>query len=544
MIEHWIENIAKKIMKEFKDKEIIVGNGGLSVSGLQHVGRLRGEITLVDAVLNLLRKNGVNVKHALVLYTVDPWKGKETQLNQFKDKEEAKEYIGRPLYMVPDPYGCHNNWVEHYWEDFGNYLSYFSHEIEIVTTQQLYEENVAMQNFIKETIKKREKVIETLNKYRKRKPYPKTYIPFEPICEKCGRIDTTEVINVDLKNNVVEYVCKNCGNKGKQSLKKGKLNWRLEWVGVWKSLDVAFEPYGKDHATPGGSRDSCNDLSSNIYGFKPPFGVPYEWVGYEKDNKDMGDMGSSDFIGFTPREWIEVAEGEVLRYIYLVNQPMKRIVLNMKKIPFYTEQFDRAERIYYGIEKTKFDVNTIEIIKKSYRFALLDEPPKKPLFQLPYLHAVALVQILPEGYKNINEVIYRLKITKYIDHEPNELEIIRIKRRLILAKKWLEKYADERYKIKIIEKLSTDIVASIPKSATTMLNKLYEELKKIDWTEKNIKDAMIRVQEGKVNRDMFKAIYLIFFGKDYGPRIAPYFAIMEKDFVLKRFEEYLLLSKQ
>ncbi|RLE60530.1 MAG: lysine--tRNA ligase [Thermoprotei archaeon] len=542
MVEHWVETVAKKVEKEFGYKELIIGNGGLSVSGLQHVGRLRGEITLVDAVLQELKKKGYDVKHTLVLYTVDPWKGKETQLGQFEDKEEAKQYVGRPLYRVPDPYRCHENWVKHYWEDFGEYLENFSHEIQIITTQELYEENQRMYNFILDVIKKRDEVIETLNKYRKRKPYPKTYIPFEPICQRCGRIDTTEVLSVNFSKGTVDYTCNNCGFKGTQSLRKGKLNWRLEWVGVWKAMDVSFEPYGKDHATPGGSRDSCKDLAENIFGFKSPVGLPYEWVGYETNGKDMGDMGSSDFIGFTPKDWVEVAEGEVLRYLYLVNQPMKRIVLNLKKVPIYTEQFDRAERIYYGLEKTKLDKSTLEIIKKSYLYALLEKPSDKPLFQLPYLHAVAMIQILPAGGDIIEEAIRRLQITKYIDHSPNEDEVKRIERRLTLAKNWLMKYADDRYKIRVIDSIPKDVKNIIPKQVVNKLKELYEKLQAIEWTEENIKKAMIEVEKDGIEKEFFAAIYFIFFGREYGPRIAPYFAIMDRKFVLERFRELFELT--
>jgi hypothetical protein len=34
--------------------------------------------------------------------------------------------VGWPLIRVPDPKGCHSNWVEHYWEDFGGYLDKFT----------------------------------------------------------------------------------------------------------------------------------------------------------------------------------------------------------------------------------------------------------------------------------------------------------------------------------------------------------------------------------------------------------------------------------
>jgi len=116
----WIEKITEKIVTVFQDHDQLICNGGLSVSGLQHIGRLRGEITYVNVVVKKLREKSLNAKHTLVLYTVDAWKGKKTQLQQFPDPEEARKYIGVPLYLVPDPYGCHRNWVEHYWEDFGN----------------------------------------------------------------------------------------------------------------------------------------------------------------------------------------------------------------------------------------------------------------------------------------------------------------------------------------------------------------------------------------------------------------------------------------
>ncbi len=535
---HWVEELAEKVAKRHRGG-VFTGNGGLSVSGLQHVGRLRGEVTLVDTLLRILEEKGLETRHMLTLYTMDAWKGKEAQLRQFSDPEEAKNYVGWPLYAVPDPHGCHESWVEHYWEDFGGVLDRFARNVEVVTTKELYESNPRMKEFVSLSVgKHREKIVETINKYRGEKKLPKNYIPFQPVCEKCGRIDTTEALEVDLKNYRVKYRCRHCGHEGWQSLEKGKLNWRVEWVGVWYTLKVDFEPYGKDHATPGGSRDSCVDLAENIYGFAPPSGTAYEWVGYRVRGKDMGDMGSSDFIGFTPREWVEVAEPEVLRYLYLSAPPMRRIVLSLEEVPRYYDVFDKAERVYYGLE----EVEDSENVSKSYRYAYLSAPPPNPPFQLRYLHAVILSQLLPGGGEDIDEVIKRLRETKQLRGSLTEYDLKRIKTRIRLAKRWLEKYAPSYYRIHLVEEPPIESLKEVVDSdVEALLQQLYESLSRLDtWDEASIKEAMMGLKKTRsLERRMFKALYLGFFGKPYGPRIAPYLAMLNREAVLQRIKKML-----
>ncbi len=535
---HWIEELAEKVLSKWRG-EVFTGNGGLSVSGLQHVGRLRGEITLVDTLLRVLGEKGVETRHMLTLYTMDAWKGKEPQLSQFSDKEEARRYVGWPLYKVPDPHGCHDNWVEHYWEDFGGVLDRFARHVDVVTTKELYESNPRMKEFVLKSVTElREKVVDTINKYRGEKKLPKTYIPFQPVCEKCGRIDTTETLEVDAAGYRVRYRCRHCGHEGWQSLTRGKLNWRVEWVGVWYALKVDFEPYGKDHATPGGSRDSCVDLARNVYGFEPPMGTAYEWVGYRVRGKDMGDMGSSDFIGFTPRQWVEVAEPEVLRYLYLSVPPMRRVVLSLEEVPRYYDVYDKAERVYYGLE----EVEDGETMAKAYRYALLSEPPPRPPFQLRYLHAAILSQLLPSGGEDVEEVIERLRETKQLRGELSPEDLERIKTRIRLARRWVERYAPSYYRIKLVEEPPLEEIAGVvDDEVAALLRELYSRLESLDeWSEDKIKEAMVGLKKSKsAERRMFRALYLAFFGRPYGPRIAPYLAMLNRDVVLERIKRIL-----
>mgnify|MGYP000279972703 CR=1 FL=1 len=535
---HWIEKTVEDVVREFGERSVIVCNGGLSVSGLQHVGRIRGEITFVGTVCKILREKGYEAKHTLVLYTQDPWKGKPSQLMQFKNPEEAKSYHNYPLIRVPDPEGCHDNWVEHYWEDFGNYLDEFYEGINVVYTHELYRYNDEMKRFIIDSIVMKEKIREVINKYRGRTKLPADWIPFEPICEKCGRIGTSKVLDVDLNEYKVKYRC-SCGFEGKTSMENGKLMWRLEWVAVWRVLNVSFEPYGKDHATPGGSRDSCNDLALNVFGFNPPVGLAYEWVGYVKGGVDMGDMGSSDFIGFTPKKWLEVAEPEVLKFLYLLNPPMKRIVLSLERVPLYVDRYDRAERLYYGIEKATIPKEKLENIVKSYVYAQKGKPPKDPPYQISFLHAVALVQTIPDTDDIITEAIKRIEKTTKRKLHLSSFEIDRLKRRLTNARNWLINYAPHHYKISVLEKLSEDIITRLDPKILPLIKELYANFQNIAWEEEEIKRAMINVKRRDRKEEIlfFKTLYLVFFGREYGPRIAPYLSILDKEFVLNRLQE-------
>ena len=157
MQRHWIDELADKLYENFKKrgKNIIIFNSGLSVSGLQHVGRLRGEIIIPEVLRKLLQSRGLVVKQYLTLYTQDSWKAKEAQIKKFR--ENGAKYAGWPLIKVPDPEGCHSNWVEHYWKDFGPFIGEFTDgEIEVVTTTELYK--TKLKEFAKLVFENREKV--------------------------------------------------------------------------------------------------------------------------------------------------------------------------------------------------------------------------------------------------------------------------------------------------------------------------------------------------------------------------------------------------
>ncbi|MEM0380228.1 MAG: lysine--tRNA ligase [Desulfurococcaceae archaeon] len=538
MARHWIDDLSDRVAEELitRGKDVYVFNGGLSISGLQHIGRLRGEIIIGEVLRKILSERGFKIKQYITLYVMDEWKGKETQLRVFKNPDEAVKYTGYPLFKIPDPYDCHKSWIEHFWEDFGPFINEFTDgEIEPVYTSELY--RGIMREFVKKTFELRSKVIETLNKYRGVK-LESDYIPFHPICDKCSRINSTESIEI-IDQDKVRYRCKYCGYEGVTDISNGKLAWRIEWVGVWWCLGVDFEPYGKDHATPGGSRDSCVSLALNVYGFKPPIGLSFEWIAL-KTSDGVKDMGSSDFIGITPREWLEIAHPHVFRFIVLKTHPMKKIVIDPAEIPQYYNQYFKAERVYYGIEKI-VDEDERVILSRSYELSYpRGKPPIEPPEQVSYIHLAILSQIIPREIWS-SEGIRRLKMSGNIPDKPSDYGLKRIIEMIEKANKWVYKYGSDDLRIKLLPEPTREIIESIPLNHIDILKKIGNELEKLsDWREESIKQVLINSTSSldPVERsEFYKSFYKIFLGKTSGPRAAPLLAILGREDSLKYFRK-------
>ena len=536
--QHWIDALVQDIIEYWgADTSKIDCSCGLSVSGLQHVGRLRGEITLSNTVMQQLRNHGHKSKHYVVRYTSDEWKGKAGQLAQFPNPNEAKEYVGRRLIDIPDPQGELNGWVDHYWLDFGDYLDHFSRDTTIVSTNEIYTWP-EMHELVRFTIEHREQARNLINKYRVRNPYPEEWFPINVVCESCHRISTTTVIGVDLDAYTADYRCDGCNHEGTTTIENGKLSWRLEWAALWKVLDVGFEPFGKDHATPGGSRDSAKEIAETFYKFKPP--VPYanEWVGLIENGVDKGDMGSSDFSGFTPKTWVSVAPGVALRYIYLKNKSMKRITLGLEYIPNYIGQYERAERVYYEIDSPKAPPNEIADIRRSYELANLDPLSDTAPLQVPFLHAVLLAQVIPE------DQLPKVAITKLIEGgivskslTKNQREYI--KTRLERAKTWVLNFAPDSYRITTLSTPPKNLNQSITDELRNAYQQLLDKLDPQKWTEPAITAAMKQLTQlmpKETQRDFFRNIYQVFFGSDQGPRISALFAFSDPTLVQARLQ--------
>jgi len=79
---------------------------------------------------------------------------------------------------------------------------------------------------------------------------------------------------------------------------------------------------------------------------------------------------------------------------------------------------------------------------------------------------------------------------------------------------------------------------SLRKAATTSLRPIAALFKDIEWNAEQINAAVTdAAKDGIGNKGAFKAMYKILIGKNMGPRLGPFLASMDRQFVLDRLEQ-------
>ena len=246
----WAEKIAKQIIERdsFRFKKSPIPKidswtvkSSSSLSGVLHIGRL-SDLIRSEAVSIALEKQGFKQKFIYVTEDMDPLRKVPAGV-----PKSFEQHIGMPVSDVPDPFGCHKSYAEHFISAFFDVLDDFLFlKPKILSMRAEY----AKGNFndsIKVLLKNAESVRQIIES-KQDSDLPVQWSPWKPICEKCGKLQTTTITNVDgLK---VEYKCqdysfekftaKGCGFEGQSNLSKGvgKLVWKSEWAAQWKLWNV------------------------------------------------------------------------------------------------------------------------------------------------------------------------------------------------------------------------------------------------------------------------------------------------------------------
>jgi lysyl-tRNA synthetase, class I len=269
--------------------------------------------------------------------------------------------------------------------------------------------------------------------------------------------------------------------------------------------------------------------------FRPPMGIPYEWVGIADRGKDLGDMGSSDFLGFSPVQWVEVADPEVLRYLYVHTPIFRRIVLDLYRVDAYHDGYDQAEDRFYAGKRDAEE----EDQARSYALAQLSQPPEGKPFALSYRHAAFLAQISPQADR-VEWCLRRLRDTGILTRRLTDFETDRVRRRLEQGGRWVERYAPEN-KVVLLEQLPKEVLAQLTPEDRESLGIFAKRVDSTEWREDAIKEGMVTLtEEGNLPVDtprFFRNLYLVLVGQEKGPRAAPFLSVLDKKFVVARLLE-------
>ncbi len=512
----WVDLLASEILEARRDARHVV-NDAKSPSGRVHVGSLRGVI-LHDCVARALRDRGAPAEFLYGYDDMDPLDGLPAGF------EGLAPHMGMPLCCVPSPDPASAPSFARYCADeFTRAFNRLGATPHIYWASELYASGT-FDAAIRIALDRAQEIIEidrAISGSRKAERHP-----FQVICEACGRIGTTVVTGWD--GEQVSYACRpdkvawaqGCGCEGRRSPfgGGGKLQYVTEWAAKWHVLGVTVEGAGKDHMTRGGSYDRAGAIVEAVYGSPRPFPIPYEWflVGGRK-------MASSKGVGMPAAEFAALLRPELARFAMVRPHYRQHVDFDPggETIPLLYDEFDRAARAHAGKEPDPD-------LARTYYYAHAADPPTD-VFRIRFSRVAHLCQI-PGA--DIEAQAAREKGAPLTEEDGHELRT-----RASDARRWLESYAPEPYRIQVQEALP-QAAASLTPEQRRFLAALVP-LVEVATDGESLHGAIhaLKGEIGLAPKAAFGAIYLAFLGKDSGPQAGWFLAALDRRFVIRRLQE-------
>ncbi|MCE9644148.1 lysine--tRNA ligase [Candidatus Parcubacteria bacterium] len=522
----WADRIAESIEKD-RAKDIAAGplviRDEKTASGRVHVGSMRGA-AIHGLVSQVLADKGVANTFYWEINDFDPMDGMPVYL----DEAVYRQYMGKPLYTIPSPDGKAKNFAEYYGEEFAGVLKDSGFYPTYYRASELYLSG-RMNEAIRIALEKAED-IRRIYKEVSGSERADTWLPLSVVCEKCGKIGTTTAVSFD--GEKVTYRCEakkvewaeGCSHEGSVSPFDGraKLPWKVEWAAKFKVMNVMVEGGGKDHSTKGGARDVANRISREVFGYEPPFDIPYEFflIGGKK-------MSSSKGRGSSAREVADLLPPHIFRLGLLSKDINQAINFDPEgdTIPVLFDLYDRlAEKYFVG--ETDDHVRMLVLSHKP------EDQKSIPRRFLPRFSLIAFLVQMP--HLDLFVEVEKMKGSPLTQEDKEETEL-----RALYAKKWLEECAPEDFKYELAKEL--------PEAAKSLSPEQKKAVKAIlEYVEANpILDGQLlhtalhemRKALGIEAADFFSAVYLSFLGKPSGPKAGWFLSVLERELLLSRLRE-------
>ena len=550
----WADAVADHIERREPSEPIVI-KGGISVSGVPHLGNVN-EIMRGYFVAQVLRERGYAVRQVFTADDRDPLRtlprtlcdldGNLVDLGDV-DAGALGRNLGVPYTDIPDPFGCCDSYGDHFARIIQDSADAAGVPIDLVSTTDLYTDG-DFDEVTRFLLSNRTQARRVLANYQETVDAEGEYVPFNPICGECGKLTET-VTDVDLDagdGGTVDYECTaltageqtidGCGHTGTASIRAGKLPWRFEWPAQWQVLGVDFEPFGKDHAE--GSWPSGEDIARTVLGIDPPVPMVYEW--FTLDGEAFSSSAGNVIL---LSEVLELVELEVVHYFF-AKDPSKARDFSVDRLDQLVDEFDRFERLYFE-EATPADEDSAAFADRVY--PLVVEPTLARVFdtegptetvpaparfegriRLPYTFAAVLGMT---DDRDLREEIARKE--GHIPEDAPEWAVDHALARVERARNWARRTGNEfDYELArttlpahefddatsaALDELA-DYVAERDPDPEALQGEIYETAKRHD------------VPVG----DFFGAGYRLFFDQEQGPKLGPFLAKLDREFVIER----------
>lgn len=488
-VKHWSEVIAEEIIE--KKEEPFVVASGITTSGPTHMGTAC-EFLYPSALVRYLEDERHKTEFIFIGDLMDAFDSIPQTLHKFTF---LKEHLGKPLYEVPDPYGCCKSYGDHFLNEAKSLMEKFEVYPKILKTNELYRagryDPYARLFHEKNRLVKR--IAKRVAKLSDIPGLPNWVDIVMPICESCGKIATTAVEYID--GDIIRYSCsrdvgytKGCGYKGEMKISdhRYKLFWRLDWPSRQDFLNVSTELAGVDHHTRGGSWETAVAIHREVLNKEPPIGHKYGFVLLhgKKYSKSKG-------MGLSVQEIVELVPPMLIKYaLFKTNiEEYKEFDPSGHKLIRLYDEYLRAAGLHESGERLR---RAEEKMALAYRLST-----NRRRWKADFTETLTYYQI----YRDWNKVAEKVRDKEGVEYLKKYIE------------SWIsQKYLPEEFvftfkpkKIRAYNSELADFASSLTESMKA------EDVHNLVYT--------IAKRRGIRASSLFKAIYLTLIAKNHGPRL-------------------------
>jgi lysyl-tRNA synthetase class 1 len=525
---YWADKLAKEIIDSGKYKPYWVDDMK-TPSGFAHIGSLRGPL-IHSVIYRALKDAGQKEKFTFVFNDFDP-----VDELPLEFKNDFSKYLGFPLREAPSPKKGFKSMGEFLAHDLRCVLEELGVEAKYISSYDLYKEG-KFNGVIKTALENAEKIQAIYEKVSGSKKKEQNWLPFQVVCEKCGKLGTTRVFAWDGKK--VSYKCEKelvtwaqgCGYEDRISPfgGTGKLPWKVDWAAHWKVIGVTIEGAGKDHASAGGSYDIAMELCDKVFKYPRPLKLPYEFflIGGKK-------MSSSKGLGLKAHDLIKILPSDIGRFLFTRTNYREQVnfdPVNTMAIPDLFDEYDRCWQAY--------NKGSEQDLTRTFELAQVGNLPKKD----PNIFIARFRDIV--NYIQMPNVNLKKKLKDIKGGILTDVEIGIIKERVKYAKIWLDKYAPEDIQIQMTNIIPEEVrkLSELQKKYLTSIIPIIKEEETAEGLQSALYDQARMI--GLSPLDAFKAIYLTFIGKSSGPQAAWFLMQYPKDKILTRLFQVSKVGSQ
>ncbi len=478
-----IPDWARRVAENLGDGPHVVVSG-ISPSGNIH--NLR-EVLVSEAVTRALRDNGHEVRFIFHADTIDPLRKITPGI-----PESYEAYLGHSLSRISDPEGCHESYAEHFLVPFEEALHDMQMDVEVLRSHELYESG-AYTEVTREAIERTRDLRRILEEASGRE-LPDSWSPYLPRAAS-GNLTGNRVLEHRPEKKEVVFVDRD-GNEDIADYSKGegKLGWRVELAARWKALGVTFEPFGKDHTSRGGSTDTADRMSREVFDYPVPGRYEYEWI----QLKGQGPLSSSTGIVLLPKDLLRIMPPDALRQMMLGRDPARALDLDLEGgFPHFMDE---------------------------YRESVGESP-------VPFTHLVTVAQTTG------GDTGLAARMLRRSGYEEATRDEAKLEEDLRYARNWAEEWAPESLRLRVLEPHEVaEAAEELDDEQRGYLNAVADRL----VPDLDDDAAQNLLYSTAVERDIkpkraFAAVYTVLLGRRHGPKAGPFIASLPTDMVRKRF---------